>query len=118
MEMMRWIIPTLKGLKKTNEPDFIEKMIVVFDVFLAVFQYKSGDRKGAEESLGTAKCLAAAFDAAPNYAANQVKYVRESETTNAHDLLGETAMDAVEYILRDKGPELRKIWADVCNHAE
>ena len=118
MEMMRWIIPTLEGLKKTNEPDFIVKMIVVFDVFLAVFQYKSGDRKGAEESLRTAKRLAVAFDAAPNYAANQVKYVRESETTNAHDLLGETAMDAVKYVLRDKDPELRKLWAEVCDKDE
>ena len=118
MEIMRWIIPTLKGLKKTNEPDFIMKMIVVFDVFLAVFQYKSGDRKGAEESLRTAKRLAVAFDAAPNYAANQVKYVRESETTNAHDLLGETAMDAVKYVLRDKDPELRKLWTEVCGKDE
>lgn len=114
MEMMRWIIPTLEGLKKTNEPDFIVKMIVVFRVFLAVFQFKSGDQKGAEESLRIAKRLAAAFDAAPNYAANQVKYVRESETTNAHDLLGETAMDAVEFILHDKDQELLKLWAEAC----
>ena len=118
MEMMRWLIPALEGLKKTKEPDFIVKMIAIFHVFLAVFQYKSGDRKGPEESLGTAKCLAAAFDAAPNYAANQVKYVRESETTNAHDLLGETAMDAVMYVLRDKDPELRKLWTEVCGKDE
>jgi hypothetical protein len=118
MDMMRWIIPTLEGLKKTNEPDFIVKMIVVFRVFLALFQFKSGDQKGAEESLRTAKRLAVAFDAAPNYAANQVKYVRESETTNAHDLLGETAMNAVMYVLRDKDPELRKLWEGVHDDAE
>ncbi len=118
MEMMRWIIPTLEGLKKTNKPDFIVKMIVVFHVFLAVFQYKSGDRKGTAESLRKAKLLAVAFDTAPNFAANQVKYVRESETTNAHDLLGETAMDAVKSVLHDKDPEMRKLWAEVCSHAE
>ena len=118
MDMMRWIIPTLEGLKKTDEPDFIAKMIAVFNAFLAVFQYKSDDRKGAEESLRKAKLLAAAFDAAPNYAANQVKYVRESETTNAHDLLGNTAMDAVTYVLRDKAPDLRKLWAKVSSDAE
>ncbi len=118
MEMMRWIIPTLEGLKKTKEPDFITKMIVVFHVFLAVFQYKSGDRKGTEESLRKAKLLAIAFDAAPNYAANQVKYVRESETTNAHDLLGNTAMDAVKYVLRNKDRELRRLWAEVSSDAE
>jgi hypothetical protein len=91
-------------------------MIVVFNTCRAVFQYKSGDRKGAEESLRKAKSLAVAFDAAPNCAANRVKYVREQETTNAHDLLGKTAMDAVEYVLHDKDPELRNLWADVCGH--
>ena len=114
MEMMRWIIPVLEGLKKTNEPDFMDKMIVVLDVFLAVFQYKSGDRKGAEDSLRKAKALAAAFDAAPDCAANRVKYVRESEMTNAHDLLGETAMDAADYVLHGKDPDLLKLWAAVC----
>jgi hypothetical protein len=116
--LMRWIIPTLEGLKKTEEPDFLDKMIVVFDVFLAVFQYKSGDRKAAVNSLGNAKTLADAFDAAPDYAANRVKYVREPETTNAHDLLGKTAIDAVEYILRDKDPELRKLWEEVRDHED
>lgn len=116
MEMMRWIIPTLEGLKKTDEPDFIVKMIVVFDVFLAVFQYKSGERISAEDTLRKAQSLAIAFDAAPNYAANQVKYVRETETTNAHDLLGKSAMDAVDYILHDKDPELRKLWTEVCGN--
>ena len=118
MDMMRWIIPTLEGLKKTEEPGFLDKMIAVFDAFLAVFQYRSGDRKGAEESLGKAKPLAVAFDAAPNYAANQVKYVRESETTNAHDLLGETALDAVEKVLQDAEPELRSLWAEVRDREE
>ncbi len=118
MEMMHWIIPALKGLKKTDEPDFLDKMIAVFDVFLAVFQHKSGDRQGAEDSLRKAKALAGAFDAVPDYAANRVKYVRESEKTNAHDLLGKTAMDAVEYVLHDKDPELRKLWEEVYDHAE
>ena len=112
MEMMRWIIPALEGLKKTKEPDFLDKMIAVFHVFLAVFQFRSGDRKGAEESLRKAKSAAAAFDAAPDYAANRVKYVRETETTSAHDLLGKTAMDAAEYVLRGKDPELRKLWKE------
>ncbi len=116
IEMMRWIIPVLEGLKKTGKPDFMDKMIVVFDALPAVFQYKSGDRKGAEDSLRKAQSLAVAFDAAPDYAANRVKYVREPETTNAHDLLGKTAVDAVEYVLHDKDPELRKLWREVCGH--
>ncbi len=116
MEMMRWIIPTLEGLKKTDGPGFLDKMTAVFGAFLAVFQYNSGDRKGAEDSLRKAKPLALAFDAAPDYAANKVKYVREAETTNAHDLLGKTAMDAVEFVLRGKDPELWALWEEVSSH--
>ncbi len=109
MEMMLWIIPALEGLKKSKEPGFLDKMIVVFNTFLAIFQYNSGMRKEAEDSLRKATTLARAFDAAPNYAANMVKYVRESETTNAHDLLGITAMDDVEKILQNADPELREL---------
>ncbi len=109
MEMMHWIIPALEGLKKTKEPGFIDKMIVVFDTYLAIFQYNSGKRKEAVESLRKATVLAHAFDAAPNYAANMVKYVRESEITNAHNLFGITAMDEVERILQNADPELREL---------
>ena len=118
MEMMRWIIPTLEGLKKTNEPDFMDKMIAVFHACMAIFQYKSGDFIGAEDSLRKAKDLACAFDAAPNYAANQVKYVREAEMTNAHDWLGKTAMEAVAQVLHDQAPGLRKLWAAVRGEAD
>jgi len=109
MEMMHWIIPALEGLKKTKEPGFIDKMIVVFDTYMAIFQYNSGKRKEAVESLRKATVLARAFDAAPNYAANMVKYVRESEITNAHNLFGITAMDEVERILQNADPELREL---------
>lgn len=101
---MDWHLKTLKP------------MIVAFDVFLAIFQYKSGDRTGAEESLRKAKTLAIAFDATPNYMANRVKYVREAETTNAHDLLGETAMDAAEKVLQNADPEFLELWAKVGEH--
>ena len=109
MEMMHWIIPALEGLKKTKEPGFLDKMIVVFYSFLAIFQYNSGKRKDAVESIKKATSLARAFDAAPNYAANMVKYVRDSERTNAHDFFGVTAMDAVKKILQNADPELRDL---------
>lgn len=109
MEMMQWIIPALEGLKKTKEPGFLDKMIVVFYSFLAIFQYNSGKRKEAVESVKRAMSLARDFDAAPNYAANMVKYVRDSEMTNAHDLFGVTAMDEVKKFLQNADPELRDL---------
>ena len=116
MEMMRWIIPTLEGLRRTDEPNFVDKMIAVYEACLAIFQFKSGDRAGAEDALRKAKTLAQSFDAAPNYDSEKLKFMRGSYS--AHDPLGETAMDAVTFVLHDKEPELRQLWAEVCNHAE
>ena len=118
MDMMRWIIPTLEGLKKTDEPNFLDKMIAVFHACLAVFQFKSGDRTGAENALRKAKAVARAFDAAPNYEANRLKYVRRSRMNSALDPLGETAMDAVKHVLHDKDPALRDLWAELCGRDE
>ena len=116
MEMMRWIIPTLEGLRRTDEPNFLDKMIAVYDACLAIFQFKSGDRESAEDSLRKAKTLARSFDAAPNYDSERLKFMRGSYS--AHDALGKTAMDAVDYALHDKEPELRKLWAEVCGKDE
>ena len=118
MEMMHWIIPTLEGLKKTEEPNFLDKMIVVFDACLAIFQFKSGDWKSTEDSLRKAKTLACAFDAAPNYEAGRLKCMHGSKLSNAHDSLGKTAMEAIENVLHDKDPELRELWTAIRNHAD
>ena len=112
-EMISWIIPTLEGLKKTDEPNFLDKMIAVFDACLAIFQFKCGNPDDAAAFLRQAKNLALAFDAAPNYEANRLKYVRGSDLSNAHDPLGKTAMDALENVLHDKDPELLKLWERV-----
>ena len=118
MEMMRWIIPTLEGLKRTDEPNFADKMIVVCEACLAGFQFQTGDREGAADSLRKAKALARRFDAAPNYDAGRLKFVRGSQWSGAHDTLGKTAMDAAAYVLHDKDPELRALWADVCGRED
>ena len=116
--MMRWIIPIQEGLKKTDEPSFVDKMIAVYEACLAIFQFKSGDREGTRDSLRRAKALACTFDAAPNYEAERLKFVRGSQWSNAHDALGKTAMGAVDLVLHDKEPELRKLWEEVCGHVE
>lgn len=118
MEMIRWIIPILEELKRTAEPNFMDKMIAVFNACLAIFQFKSGDLEGAQNSLIKSKALAHTFDAAPNYEAERLKFVRGLHWSSAHDALGETAMDAVEYVLHDKDPELRKLWEDVQGHED
>ena len=116
MEMMRWIIPTLEGLKKTQEPCFLDRYNAVLLAVLAGFQIKSGEKEEAVRSLRQACALARSFDAAPNYEMDRVKFVSRVEA--AHDSLGETAMEALENALQYLDPELRDCWKEVSGYEE
>ncbi len=110
-EMIRWAVPTLEGLKKTQEPCFLDRYNAVLMVGLAEFQQKSGKKEEAVRSLRQACALASSFDAAPNYEVDRVKFISRVEAT--YDSMGETAMEAVENALRYVSPELRACWKEV-----
>ena len=113
-EMIRWAVPTLEGLKKTQEPCFLDRYNAVLLAGLAGFQMKSGEKEEAVKSLRHACALARSFDAAPNYEVDRVKFISRAEAV--HDSLGETAMEALENALQYIGPELRDCWKEVSGH--
>ena len=115
-EMIRWAVPTLEGLKKTQEPCFLDRYNTVLLAGLAGFQMKSGEKEEAVKSLRHACALAHSFDAAPNYEVDRVKFLRRAEAV--HDSLGETAMEALENSLQYIGPVLRDCWKEVSGHEE
>ena len=115
-EMIRWAVPTLEGLKKTQEPCFLDRYNAVLLAALAGFQIKSGEKEEAVRSLRQACALARSFDAAPNYEMDRVKFVSRVEA--AHDSLGETAMEALENALQYLDPELRDCWKEVSGYEE
>ena len=77
---------------------------------------KSGEKEQAVRSLRQACALARAFDAAPNYEVNQVKFISRVEAS--HDSLGETTMDALEKALQYICPELLDCLKEVSGHDE
>ena len=115
-EMIRWAVPILEGLKKTQEPCVLDRYNAVLLAGLAGFQMKSGEKEEAVRSLRQACALARAFDAAPNYEVNQVKFISRVEAS--HDSLGETTMDALEKALQYICPELLDCLKEVSGHDE
>lgn len=104
MAILQWGMRALAGLKKADRPDFVDKLRAVFLANIAGFQMDAGDAAGAAESLVQAVALARGFDAAPDYSNGNVRFVSESARTGAYyDILGATAVEAVENALRDIG---------------
>lgn len=100
--ILEWSIRTLRGLKQADKPDFIDKLSAVFCAYLAAFQLDAGDADAARESVDRALALARGFDAAPDYSYLNVRFISEGERTGtAYDILGATALQAVENAIRD-----------------
>lgn len=96
---------------------FLDKTETVFRVLYAYAQIKSGDGKGAEKSLTAAKKLAKCFDHAPNYDADQIRFVAGREFASAHDNFGNTAGDALEKVVSAmEDQELAALWEEVKSH--
>ena len=100
--ILEWSMRTLRGLKQADKPDFIDKLSAVFCAYLASFQLDAGDADAARESVDRSLALARGFDDAPDYSYLNVRFISEGERTGtAYDILGATALQAVENAIRD-----------------
>lgn len=98
--ILHWFTGTLSGLRRPETPSYLDKINGPFFACMAFAQYKTGDTDAARASLNTAKTIAEAFDAAPNYDRNAVRFVDHPERMSAYDDLGTTAMQSVEDVIR------------------
>ena len=116
--LLEWGILTLQGLKASNAPDYLDKICAVFFAHLAGFQLDSGNPSASEASLRRAIDLSRRFDAAPDYSALNLRFVRESDGS-FYDQLGMTAAEAVENALREIGRDaLWAIYRKLCGGRE
>ncbi len=113
--VLQWGILSLRALKASDRPDFIDKLCAFFHAFLAGFQLAAGDDAAARDSLATAVVLARAFDAAPDCSCRNLLFIADWHRDDAYyDALGATAMEAVENALSDMNNEkLNAIWKEL-----
>lgn len=116
-DILLWEIGILSGLREEGKCTFLDKTETVFWACCAYAQIKTGDREGAENSLKAAKELAECFDHAPNYDADQIRFIVCREPASAHDNLGVTAMDALERTVSAMNDEeFSALWEEVKSH--
>ena len=97
--ILSWGVNVLSGLRKGDQPNFLDKVSCIFLAAKAQVQFESGDADAARESLVKAKELAAFFDACPSYDESDIRFISRIEGASAHDDLGATAMDAVRSVV-------------------
>lgn len=116
--ILQWGIRSLRGLKATDRPDFIDKLCAVYLGWLAGFQIQAGRSDAARDSLREAAALARAFDAAPDYTSRNMRFIEAAERDiGAYDTLGATAMEALENSIRSlENNKLTCLWKELTDH--
>ena len=95
--ILGWGVKILLGLRKADKPNYFDKVGAALLAALAGSQFLSGQGDEARDTLIRAKELAAFFDASPSYDESDIRFVTRMEGASAHDDLGVTAMDGVNY---------------------
>ena len=103
--ILSWSVDVFSGLRKDNQPNFLDKVSSAFLAALAQVQFESGDASSARESLIKAKALAEFFDASPSYDESDIRFFDRIEGASAHDDIGATATDAVENVVKEYDKE-------------
>ena len=100
-----WSIRMMENLKEDPSGHaFMDKIISLFYLDLAVLQDKKGWTEASEESLRTALRLAAAFDRKPVYTLENLVFAGSLEKTTVYDDTGPTALAGLRQSLQESGP--------------
>ena len=113
--ILRAVLDFASALKVPGRVAFLDKPCAAFRVCLAFAQHRQGTHDAARESLRAAKQLAEAFDRAPEYAADSIRFVRTAKRHTAYDDLGATAMESVLRAVRNMDcADFAALWEEIC----
>ena len=115
--LLQWGLTAISGLKDGQTPCFLDKIGASLTVWLAFAHLQNGENDAARAALKRARSLASAFDAAPDFRAGSLRFIRDDEQAGVYDDLGETALGGVEKTLRDlESPALSAMWREENEH--
>ena len=97
-----WTIRFLESLREDpGKHAYVDKIICLFHLALAVLQDRRGASEASEESLRTAVRIAAAFDADPVFTLENTVFLGKALETGVYDDSGPTATDGLISSLED-----------------
>ena len=101
----QWAIRFLESLKEDpNRRTYLDKIISLFYLGLAILQDSGGMPEKSEESLHTAVRIAAGFDSDPIFTLENVILLRDAEKLGVYDETGATAIDGLKNSIEEITP--------------
>lgn len=97
--LAHWGIDYVRGIRKNDDPCFLDKLNVAFFTAESYACLKSGDPDKAETLLLDARKLADRFDQAPNYSIDILKIFDNKRDGALIDLLGKTGHEVIENLV-------------------
>lgn len=114
IDVLLWFLPIMKGLKRENETNFLEKTEATLWGVLAMMHFYNEDSTQAKYAFRKAKEVALAFDAAPTYDANTIRYVQICKPTSAIDDIGDTAIQGIQKVVDEEdNTTIQKLWEEI-----
>lgn len=112
--IIHWCIELLRGLHAEGKISAMDKVLPMLFVCLGETKLKTGSEAGARAALLQAAELARAFDAAPCYDVDSIRFIKMEKPAAAYDDVGETAAAGIENALGaiDDGG-LSAIWEEM-----
>ena len=89
----------ITGLKRDDAPGFMDKTLAEVLVVQGYVQRKAGLPEESRTSLVKAADYALRFDSTPEYTLKSMRFLENTEWTNAFDTLGATASDSIGYVI-------------------
>ena len=117
--ILGWGIELLLGLREADKPNYFDRICAALLAALAGSQFLSGQGDEARDTLIKAKELAAFFDASPSYDESDIRFITRIEGASAHDNMGATAMDGVDFAVNQfDHKELSALWKSLTEQEE
>ena len=106
----------ITGLKRDDSAGFMDKTMAEVLVVLGYVQAKAGLAEESRASLEKAANYVLRFDSTPEYTLRGMRFLENTEWTNAFDTLGATASDCIRYILGLlDDPAFADQWKEISN---
>ena len=116
--ILNWSLNIMNGLKKSKDPDFLDKLYSENVVLLAYIKSRTGEKEEAHALLEEAASVVRSFDNAPDYGITTLRYVSDVENASIHDMLGASAKESIDTLLGFlNDEEFLKMWKEVCENA-
>lgn len=114
LEITDLALTFLSGLINPDKPTYTDKIESTLWVIRAEIMLELNRKAEAAENLRRAKSIALQFDAAPNYDASNIRFVKLSKPATAYDGNGVTAMMSVENMVEQyEEKKLLELWRKV-----